>query len=155
MPTQLTAEDARQSLNAHAMAKGEEVFATYGPHIGIAQLWSILRNPACVRYPCGIDFDDSALLPGEFAWPEPHGDNPEDGYTLHVHPRYMNRPDLVPFLALYQIVVINYGPFASSDDAETYAAAALGIDRESYYATLCELADELGAGIDPGSGCTM
>jgi len=55
-------------------------------------------------------------------------------------------------LALYQLVAVNYGVFASADDAETYAAAALGLPREDYYQTLCGLADQLGVGIDPGSG---
>ena len=64
----------------------------------------------------------------------------------------MTQLGMVPYLALYQLVTVNYGEFASADDAETFASYALGVPREEYYQTICGLADELGTGIDPGSG---
>ena len=152
MSTQLTATDAKQSLNAHVAAKGYEIFQKYGPHIGWAELQSILKDRACVRYPCTLEFDSARLNPGEFAFPEPRGAMPEEGFTLYVHPVYMTQLSMVPHLALYQLVTVNYGEFASSDDAETFASYALGVPREEYYQILCALADELGVGIDPGSG---
>jgi hypothetical protein len=51
----------------------------------------------------------------------------------------------VPWLVLYQLVALNYGEFASADDAETFGAAALGLTRDAYYEELCKMADELGA----------
>jgi hypothetical protein len=51
--------------------------------------------------------------------------------------------DRVARLVLYQLVVVNYGEFASSDDAEIFGAAALGISREMYYQALCQMADLL------------
>jgi hypothetical protein len=30
------------------------------------------------------------------------------------------------------------------DNAETFGAAALGLSKDEYYATLCEMADEIG-----------
>jgi hypothetical protein len=148
MPTQLTAEDARQSLNAHMVAKGAEIFAKYGPHIGWKELQQILKDRACVRYPCEIVFDSSALQPGELAYPRPNGGQPEDGFTLFVHPLFMTQLGCVATLVLYQLVLVNYGEFASPGDAETFGAAALGLDPDQYYAELCELADELA-----GCGC--
>jgi len=41
-------------------------------------------------------------------------------------------------------VLVNYGAFASRDDAETLGAAALGLSKDDYYNTICELADQLG-----------
>ena len=145
MATQLTAEDARQSLNAHVAAKGAEIFEKYGPQIGWKELLRILEDRACVRYPCEIVFDASALLPGEFAHPVPQGEQPEDGFKLHVHPLFMTQLERVPYLALYQLVLVNYGQFASPDDAETFGAAALGLSKDEYYNTMCEAADLLGA----------
>jgi hypothetical protein len=46
-------------------------------------------------------------------------------------------------LVFYQLVVVNYGEFASSDDAVTFGAAALGLAEDDYYRTVCELADRL------------
>ena len=152
MATQLTATDAKQSLNAHVAAKGAEIFEKYGPSIGWPELQAILKDRTCVRYPCQLVFDSARLNPGEFAFPEPKGDMPEEGFTLFVHPVYMMQLAMVPYLALYQLVTVNYGEFASADDAETFASYALGLPREEYYQTLCGLADELGAGINPGSG---
>jgi hypothetical protein len=143
MPTQLTAEHAKQSLTAHVAAKGGEIFAKYGPQIGWPELQRLLEDRACVRYPCVIRFDAAGLQPGEFAYPAPNGERPEDGFILYVHPIYQSQLAMVPFLAFYQLVVVNYGEFASADDAEVFASSALGLDRELYYHALCRLADRL------------
>jgi hypothetical protein len=143
MSTQLTADDARQSLGAHLAARGAEIREKYGPGIGWTQLLLILQDRACVRYPCQIAFDAAPLLAGECAWPKPNSGQPEDGFVIHIHPLFQTRMDRVAHLALYQLVVVNYGPFASSDDAEVFGAAALGISREQYYQALCEMADWL------------
>ena len=44
---------------------------------------------------------------------------------------------------------MNYGEFASSDDAETFGAAALGLTRDEYYALICDAADQLSPGLEP------
>ena len=44
MPIQLTAEDARQSMQAHVAFKGAEIHAKYGPHIDWNQLLTILAD---------------------------------------------------------------------------------------------------------------
>jgi hypothetical protein len=41
------------------------------------------------------------------------------------------------------VPVVNYGEFASADDAETFGAAALGLSKDDYYQAVCALADEL------------
>jgi hypothetical protein len=143
MSTQLTADDARESLTAHVAAKGAEIFEKYGPHIGWKELLRILEDRACVRYPCEIVFEAAALGPGEIAYPQPKGEKPEAGFTLFVHPLFMTQLKWVPHLVLYQLVLVNYGEFASSDDAETFGASALGISRDDYYGILCGLADQL------------
>lgn len=143
MATQLTAADARQSLNVHVAAKGAEINAKYGPHIGWTELLRILEDRACVRYPCKVEFDAANLQPGEFAHPAATGTRPEDGFILYVHPLFMTNLARVPLLVLYQLVLVNYGAFASPEDAETFGAHALGISQEAYYAALCEMADEI------------
>jgi hypothetical protein len=148
----LTAQDGRQSLNAHAAAKGAELREKYGPRIGWQELGRILQDRACVRYPCEIVFDASPLIPGEFAHPMPKGEKPEDGFTLAVHPFFRTQLERVPHLALYQLVLVNYGEFASADDAETFGAAALGICKDEYYQALCELAGQMETAIEPAMG---
>ena len=101
-----------------------------------------------MRYPCEIVFDAAQLLPGEFAQPVQKGETPEEGFTMFVHPLFMAQLDLVPALVLYQLVALNYDVFASSDDAETFGAAALGLTRDEYYALICDAADQLGTGFE-------
>ncbi len=145
MSKQLTSEDARQSLTAHAAAKGLEIREKYGPHIGWKELQQILQDRSCVRYPCEILFDAAGLQPGEFAHPVAKGEQPEAGFTIFVHPLLLLQLERVPPLVLYQLVLVNYGDFASADDAESFGANALGLSKDDYYRTLCELVDELTA----------
>jgi len=144
MALTLTAEDAKQSLTAHVAAKGEEIFAKYGPHVGWNELQLILNDRTCVRYPCEIVFDEKSLNAGEFAYPVQKGGHPEEGFMMYVHPVLMTQLPKVPSAVLYELVLVNYGDFASSDDAEAFGAAALGLNKEEYYQTLCDLADEIG-----------
>ena len=146
MTIQLTAEDARESLNAHVAAKGDAIREKYGHDIGWTELQQILKDPTCVRYPCEIVFDAAPLEPMEFAHPVAKGESPSDGFTMYVHPYYLTHLDRIPHLVLYQLVLVNYGEFASIEDAETFGAHALGISRDEYYAILCGLADEIGDG---------
>jgi hypothetical protein len=143
MAIQLTAADARQSLNDHVAACGREIHGKYGPHIGWPELRQILEDRSCVRYPCEVVFDAGPLNPGEFAHPVAKGKRPEDGFTMYVHPVFLTQLPQVPYLVLYQLVVVNYGEFASAEDAETFGAAVLGLSQHEYYDTLCELAGRI------------
>jgi len=136
--------NAKQSLNDHVADKGAAIFAKYGPSIGWSELQQILLDRPMVRYPCAIEFTAEGLREGEFAYVHAQGDTPEDGFVIRVHPIYMTELRMVPHLVLYQLVAVNYGDFAALDDAETFASAALGLDKEDYYHTLCQLADQLG-----------
>jgi len=136
-------EDARQALSVHLAEKGAKIYDKYGPRMGWQELLKLLADRDFVRYPCQICFDDKPLMAGEFAHPVPAGRLPEDGFTIFVHPAYQTRLDCVPFLVLYQLVRVNYGEFATCADAEIFGAEALGLDREEYYWTVCELADEI------------
>jgi len=143
MEKKLTVDDARQSLTAHAAEKGAQVHEKYGPDIGWNELQKLLEDRTVVRYPVEIVFDAKSLHEGEFAFPQLKSERPEDGFTIFVHPFFSLQPNRVPFLVLYHLVVVNYGDFASPEDAELFGANALGISKEDYYNTLCEMADEI------------
>jgi hypothetical protein len=153
----LPPDGARQSLAAHVAARGMEIRAKFGPRIGLPDLRRILADRDCVRYPCELVFNAGPLRAGEAAHPVPKGERPEDGFTLCVHPHFSADPDCVPVLALYQLVLVNYGVFASPQDAENFGAAVLGISRDQYYSRLCALADEIApdhsAADETGTAC--
>jgi hypothetical protein len=143
MSKQLTANDFHQSLNVHVAAKGDEIHGKYGARIGWTELLKILADRSVVRYPCAIVFDAAPLQRGEFAHPICNGEHPEDGFMIYVHPCFSLQVARVPYLVLYQLVMVNYGDFASADDAETFGSHALGLTKEDYYRTLCDLADQI------------
>ncbi len=131
-------------MNAHVASKADEIRAKYGPHIGWNELLQILADRTCVRYPCEIVFEAGPLKGDEFAHPMPKGERPEDGFTMFVHPLFMTQLSQVPWLVLYQLVLVNYGDFASPNDAETFGATVLGLSKDEYYRALCDLVDALG-----------
>jgi hypothetical protein len=143
MSTQLTADDFKESLNAHVAAKGGEIREKYGTDIGWTELLLILNDRSVVRYPCEIIFDAAPLLEEEFAHAMPNSENPSDGFKIYVHPFFSLQLERVPHMVLYQLVRVNYGEFASPDDAEVFGASALGLSRDAYYEMLCQLADEI------------
>jgi len=143
-----TVGEARRSLNGHVAEKGAELRAKHGPHIGWRELQQVLLDRALVRYPCEVVFTAEGLREGEFAYPHQRGQAPEEGFEIRVHPFFLGQLAQVPHLVLYQLVAVNYGDFASVDDAETFGAAALGMDKEEYYEAICRLADQVG-----GCGC--
>ena len=147
MAITLTADDAKQSLTTHVETKGVEVYSKYGPLLGWGELQRLLADHAYVRYPVKLVFDSAPLLPGEIAHPVQDGERPEEGFTMVVHPIFQLQLDLVPAIVLYQLVAVNYGVFASSDDAETFGAAALGLTRDEYYEMLCAASDQVGGGV--------
>jgi hypothetical protein len=153
MARQLTADDAKQSLTAHLKTRGEEIRDKYGPDIGWTGMLRILQDRSACRYPCEIVFDAGPLQDGEFAYPLARGEHPEEGFTIFVHPHFQSQPDRVPCLVLYQLVVVNYGDFASALDAETFGAAAFGISNGEYYHLLCSMADEMGGSGHAGCSC--
>src|ERR1035437_1409679 len=92
---------------------------------------------------CPSNSTAAPLQAGEFAHPVAKGGHPEDGFSMHVHPFFMTQLEQVPLLVLYQLVLVNYGAFACPDEAETFAAAALGLSTDDYYLALCRVADDL------------
>lgn len=153
MSEHVAKKDLRQSLSDHVVDKGLEIQAKYGPQIGWTELQRMLEDRSVVRYPCEIRFSSEGLEPGELAHPEPLGELPKDGFVMWVHPAFLALRGMVPHLVLYQLVAVNYGDFASPDDAESFGAAALGLEKDEYYQVLCSLADQL-EGLDATTaGC--
>ncbi len=140
-----TAEDGLVALRDHVRAKALEARARHPNLAGEAAVRAFLADEECVRYPTSLDFDPEKLEPGEFAWAEPLGASPGAGFRLHIHPHFQNEPELIPRLAAYHVVKINYGDIATFEEAEIYGATLLGLDVEEYYRSLCEAAEALEA----------
>lgn len=116
----------------------------YGPRLDWRQLLLLLDDRTCVRYPCELRFDAEPLLPGEFAHVVPRGLEDAEGFTIYLHPFYALELDQAVYLALPQLVRINYGLLASPEDAENFGALVMGVPRADYFHTLCQLSGQLG-----------
>ena len=139
----LTEEDAREALSDHAVKKAAELRARCGGRVGWAELVTLIEDHGAMRYPCKVAFGEDALQPGEFAWPQPLGERPQDGFVLWLHPHFEGRDADCVLLAAYQLVAVSYGEIANHEVAELFGATLCGLERESYYARVCALADEL------------
>jgi hypothetical protein len=137
-----TEADGRRALRDHVVDRALAARARHGAPIDAAAFRRLLEDRELVRYPTTLEFSAAELRPGEFACALPAGERPADGFRLIVHPRFRGRDDLVPLLAAYHLVTVNYGDIASHEEAELFGAALLGLDVESYYRMLCGFADE-------------
>src|SRR3990172_3188088 len=144
--------EARAAFGEHLGRKAEAARLKYGFYVDAEVIREMLEDPEVVRYPVAIDYDAEALLPGEFAWAQPLGFHPSDGFRLVVHPWFRRQPENLPLLVAYHIPAINYGPIVEPPHAELFGATLLGLDVETYYRALCELADSIpGAAAGPGT----
>jgi hypothetical protein len=136
--------EVRRLLLADLSVKAAEIRDRYGPTLDWDRLQLVLKDRDIAPFPCQIQFDAAPLLPGEFAHAVPKGPNKQDGYILYLHPQYATQPDVLPYLVLYQLVLINYGDEATPEDAETFGSIALGLSRDAYFQALCELSGQIG-----------
>ena len=153
----ITEDDLKSAVGDHAEERAYAIRAKYGPEIDYETLLSILEDRECVRYPVTIEFDSSRLEPGMFAsaelvpeeipeedveWRDGYEES-SDEYVIVVHEAFKDWLDALPALVLYHLVVVNYGDLATAADAEAFGSTVLGMDREEYYALLCDLADQV------------
>lgn len=137
--------EGRAALHEHLVDKAVSARLRHGLLVDAEAIQRILRDPETVRYPVTLVFDAAPLEPGEFAYPQPRGDHPSQGFRLAIHPFFRTRPDVWAMLVAYHIPTINYGEVAGPAEAELFGSALVGMEREEYYRSLCELADALAA----------
>jgi hypothetical protein len=142
----MSAEPAAKVFADHLAQKAAEARLRYGLCIDAEAILAMLQDRSVVRWPARLDFDAGPLAPGEFGWPEPLGPRPADGFRLCLHPHFAPQPENWALLAAYHLPTINYGAAAGPEDAELFGATLLGLDVETYYRALCELADSIPAG---------
>ena len=155
MARQLTEQDAQIALKDHLGDKAMNARLLHGMYIDAEAIIKMLDDGDFVRYPVSLKFDAEHLQPGEFAMPVALGDHPSAGFCLCIHPYFEQQPEAWPLLIAYHIPTINYGEIVSHEDAEHFGATLVGLDSETYYNALCELADSIpGApGAPSESGC--
>ena len=154
MPEMPTEEDGRKSLKDHIVSRALEAREVYGPHLDMPRFRELLEDRRFVRYPVELQFEAQGLQPGEFAIAIQRGDHPREGFTLKIHPMFQDESKLVPLLAAYHLITVNYGEIATNEDAELLGATLTGMDPEAYYAVLCQASDRCGgAPNDETSSC--
>ena len=131
------------AVSRHAIEKADDIRERYGPVIDYPVVLQILEDRKCVRYPVELRFVSDGIEPGLFAKTEPVSENLDDGYIMSLHQDFQDRPDILPPLIFYQLVLVNYDDLATADDAELFGSGVLGMDRDDYYKQIVNLTDEL------------
>lgn len=143
-PLKLTLEDGRRALGVHVLEKGHQLHEKYGTFVGFDTLQKILQDVEFVRYPTRIEFDSTQLEEGMFACAmRVTESNASDGYVIYVHEMFKENEGDLAAIVLYHLVTVNYGEFATHNEAEEFGSAALGLDKEYYYDYLCRIADKI------------
>lgn len=144
-PPTMDGAEARAAFGDHLKVKAAAARLKYGLYIDAEAIRTMLGDREVVRYPTSIEFDAAPLRVHEFACPQPLGFHASDGYCLFIHPHFRRQPENLPLLVAYHIPTINYGGIVEAQHAELYGATLLGLDVETYYQALCELANSIPA----------
>ena len=107
-------------------------------------LETVLNDRDTVRHPTRLVLEYGEMGMHQFAQPEKDVRNP-DGVMLYLRPALGQRPDLICLAVSYMIPIINYGPIISDEHAIEYGSTLMGMDHDTYYNSICELADFSGA----------
>ena len=136
----------KQSLCDHAAEKAYEARQAYGGEIDYSAMQRLLEDRRFVRYPVRLCFDARPLQAGEFAFMQVIEEGqPDKGFILFVHTHFETHHNVLPMLIAYHMVCVNYGEIASHEAAEIFGATLLGMDAQTYYQMICQLADEMPA----------
>lgn len=162
----LTEGDGYEALKGHVVEKALAGSQRYGSPPDLPNFREMLRDGDIVRHPTELVFDSSALLEGEPAIALMNEGPGPRSFRLVVHEKYEGRDEDVVLLAAYHIPSINYLDIVTYEEAELFGSVLHGVDADTYYTRVCELADELGvapvtsddllnvaSGTACGSGC--
>lgn len=131
-----------QAADTQALACAQAAREAHGP-VGLHVLRRIIDDRRFTSHPVHVVFDERALGPGDLAFVHPRGQEPADGFVISLHPTLRSRPDDCCLVLAYQLVLVNWGPSATADTAEIFAATLLDLPREVVYQRMCNLADGL------------
>jgi hypothetical protein len=113
-------------LGVHVLQKGSDLRKKYGSFLDYETLLKIFKDEEFVRFPTRIIFDSSKVEKGMFAVVEKEADEPTKSYVIYVHEHFQKRSGDLPAIVLYHVVTVNYGDFATHNEAEEFGSAALG-----------------------------
>ncbi len=139
----LTIEQGRQAFAHHVIERALALREKCGDFLDDEAVQTLLNDRDFVRHPTRLEFDSSKIEPGFFAAVEAVAGSPTNEHVIFLHEHFRGRPRDIANALLYQLVLVNYGDIATREEAELFGAAALGMDQETYYQSLCRLADEL------------
>jgi hypothetical protein len=136
-----SAEEMTKLLWAHADTTAERVLDLLGGPLSSNNLSRFLEGGDSLRYPTEILFSEEGLEEHQFAEPVFYAGKSGQCCMLHIHPRYQNYPEAIPYLVAYMAAPINYGDSADGDLCEHLGAMLVKQEREEFYARVCQLAD--------------
>ena len=133
------------SLLNHLRHQATEARARHGG-LRPGNLDTFLNDRDCVRYPTRLVLEFGDMSPHQFAQPDrDYRNNHPEARVLYLRPILGRRPDLIALAVSYMLPLLNFGSVVSDEHCLEYGATLMGLDVNSYYDRICELADFVGA----------
>jgi hypothetical protein len=136
-------DEVQALLDRHADAVAARAVAKLGGPLTPENLEQFLGDQDCLRCPTRIAYSSEGLEPHQFAEPIMSAENGVRHCALHVHPRYADQAEALPYFVAYMAAAINYGGAASAELCERYGAALLGLTVDVFYERVCAFAGDL------------
>ncbi|PIE02888.1 MAG: hypothetical protein CSA81_05140 [Acidobacteria bacterium] len=100
----------------------------------------MLSDREVARFPTELFFT-SQIEEGLFGICRKKSEDPRDGYQILLHSSLKDMGNKLAMFVFYLLVQVNYGDFASCQEAELFAASILDVQVDDYYRELCHLVD--------------
>lgn len=153
MNQKLTVEDGKKALVEHATTKALDIVEKYGVLNSLEQLNALLKDSSFIRFPTEIQFIDAVVDGETFGFVDKKSENPSDGYVIYLHKNVKNDEILMVATTMYLLVSVNYGDFASFEEAEVFGSVSMGMDKEEYYQMLCSAVDKIHGKYSASKSC--
>ena len=142
----MTADKDNQAAKASAQIRklAQRIRQEYG-NLDEAGLKKLLEDETYFPLPVEWRFDSSVIDDGAYALVLAVPEKRPEGFCIVLHDYFKDKAeDLVP-LILYQLVIVLMGDLASHDDAESFGAIVMDMNKENYYRKICDLVDSIPA----------
>jgi len=139
------AQVGEDSLISRLKEQAAEARAKHGP-LSPGNLETVLSDRDCVRYPTRLVLEYGEMGLHQFAQPDrDYRFSETNSRVLYLRPALGRRPDLLALALSYMIPLINYGQIITDEHCLAYGSILQGMDEETYYQKICEMADFAGA----------
>jgi hypothetical protein len=141
MAHRLMAQDGRTARREQIAAMAGAARLRHGAHPGAGR--AMLDDRSVSRLPVSVRFDSGPAEPVAAALRVALGETAGDGCGLCIHPAIGSQRGLPARVIAYTIPTVRFGRLVPSEEAELFGTTLVGMETDTYYRAMCEIADSL------------